>query len=119
SVGSSGSTPLEVLQGLLTLNSKRIPVGVELVPNLLIGSCGVLETANPAPLMCRIEGREIAELHRYRTRGAAQKMGECDDLRIGAVVFPKGQFAVQVECNNQFIACPEMPSHVRLRWRTR
>ena len=59
-----------------------------------------------ARLQRRAEPREVGKFQRYRTDAALQQLRELDDARVAHVDLAEGNFAIQVERQNVFLARP-------------
>ena len=100
------SLPGKLSAQALTFERERFGVAVEFVPDLFLTLCPMRHAANSTRSLLWIKAGEISKFVRNRTNAAAQKFGELDYLRIIDVNGPERDFAIQVERENVFLACP-------------
>lgn len=74
-----------------------IPIGVELVPNVLVEPACMRQSADVAPAQLRVECTEVAELASNGCWGAVQRFGDGLDLRVSLMGLPERNPTVEVE----------------------
>ena len=107
------SLPGKLSAQALTFERERFGVAVEFVPDLFLTLCPMRHAANSTRSLLWIKAGEISKFVRNRTNAAAQKFGELDYLRIIDVNGPERDFAIQVERENVFLACPVSVASVK------
>lgn len=96
---------------------QTIPVSMKLVPDLSVQLAAVRKSRHIPRGQLRIEGSEVAELACDRSRGALKCVREFTNQRIPRCDATERHSTVQLERENQLLACPRFaiicrtPSH--------
>jgi hypothetical protein len=96
----------QVVEQLLAFRREGGGVGAELGPHLAVELRGARQAANAAGLLDRIEGGEVAKLHRQAARRAAHPPGHVHDQRIALVELSEGELAIKVQRDQEMLARP-------------
>ena len=96
----------QVVKQLLALRAEHGEVRMKLIPHGLVLSRSTGQPANAARMQNRIEGCEIAKLHRKTARRPPHFLRSPDDNGIRVAQFSERQFAVKIQCDEQMLTRP-------------
>lgn len=96
----------KVVQQLLACRTELIDTSLELVPQLFVLPSCTFKAFDASLPLYRVERCEVAELHSQTVRRSPQLLCHFNNNRIAVMQLSERELAVEVECNQQVLACP-------------